>query len=195
MRKNERSDIRVTIAFAANRILSSGSNTCVLCSGETSLEDQFVLKRFLDVVSVNVYFLRRQGQSDGFLVSDEPYPNCAGTYITLLSTATNTHQDLNKLYEMVQNGTYKNIICVYEDLFADGANSKIFDNVSITYIGHENNRTAKVADFVFPVKTIFERTGTFVNKDYILQNFFKAVTPTSKSILEYWEILSLLMNT
>jgi hypothetical protein len=34
-----------------------------------------------------------------------------------------------------------------------------------------------------------------VNKDYILQKFFKAVSPPSKKIFECWEILSLLMNT
>ncbi|MDR3274072.1 MAG: molybdopterin-dependent oxidoreductase [Puniceicoccales bacterium] len=195
MRGGKRFDVKMAIALAVNGILSSGGNIYILCSGETSLEDQFVLKRFLDVVSANVYFLKRRGQSDGFLVSDEPYPNCAGAQITRLSTEINTHQDLSDLYEMVQSGTCKNIICVYEDLFADPVNSKIFDDVSISYIGYKNNKTAKIANFVFPVKTLFERTGTFVNKDYILQKFFKAVPPPSKNVFECWEILSLLMNT
>ncbi|MDR1255531.1 MAG: molybdopterin-dependent oxidoreductase [Puniceicoccales bacterium] len=195
-----RADIRVTIALAVDKILRSGSNTYILCSGATSLEDQFVLKQLLDALSANmslanVYFLRRKGKGDDFLISDDPYPNCAGAEIMKLSLEFNTHENLGALYDLVQSGTCKNIICVYEDLFAERVNGEIFNGIPITYIGHQNNKTARTADFVFPVKTIFERTGTFVNKDYILQKFFQAVPAPSKSILECWEILSLIMNT
>ncbi|MDR0679991.1 MAG: (2Fe-2S)-binding protein [Puniceicoccales bacterium] len=195
MRSGEKSDISVMIAFVVDRIISHSEETYILCSGETSLEDQFVLKRFLDIVPANLYFLKKQGAGDGFLISDDPYPNCAGAKIMLLCTEANTHSGLEELYSLVKNGMCKNIICVYEDLFAEEVGNKIFDGVSITYIGYKNNKTAKIADFVFPTKTIFERTGTFVNKDYILQKFFKAVSPPSKKIFECWEILSLLMNT
>jgi hypothetical protein len=34
-----------------------------------------------------------------------------------------------------------------------------------------------------------------VNRDHILQKFFKAVPPPSKEIFECWEILALLGNT
>jgi NADH-quinone oxidoreductase subunit G len=141
-----------------------------------------------------VYFLKRQGKGDDFLISDDPYPNCTGAKILRLSIAENTHSDLCKLYEMIENGTYRNIICVYEDLFAEQVDVGIFANVSVTYIGYRKSRTAEFADFAFPVKTIFERDGTFVNKDYILQKFFKAVPPPSKFIFECWEILSILAN-
>jgi NADH-quinone oxidoreductase subunit G len=195
MREGERSDVGIAIAFAVNKILLNKSNTCILCSGKTSLEDQLVLKKFMDTVPVSVYFLRRKGDGDGFLISDDPYPNCTGAQIMRLCTEVNTHEDLSELYDMIRAGTFKNIICIYEDLFADGVDSKIFDDVSIIYIGHENNRTAKIANFAFPVKTIFERTGTFVNRDYLLQKFFKAVPPPSEKIFECWEILALIGNT
>ncbi|MDR2435790.1 MAG: molybdopterin-dependent oxidoreductase [Puniceicoccales bacterium] len=195
MRAGERADIRMAIAFAVNKILLNSSDTCILCSGETSLEDQFVLKTFMDIVPMSIYFLKRKGNGDGFLISDDPYPNCIGAQIMRLSNEANTHENLNALYGMIQAGTFKNIICLYEDLFADGIDSKILDGMSITYIGFGNNRTAKISDFTFPVATIFERTGTFVNKNHVLQKFFRAVPPPSKNIFECWEILSLLMNT
>jgi hypothetical protein len=40
--------------------LSTRDHTSILCSGETILEGQFVLKRFLDVAAANMYFLKRQ---------------------------------------------------------------------------------------------------------------------------------------
>jgi NADH dehydrogenase/NADH:ubiquinone oxidoreductase subunit G len=195
MRAGEKANIRMAVAFAVNKILLHSSSTCVLCSGETSLEDQFVLKRFMDAVPVSAYFLKRKGNGDGFLISDDPYPNCTGAQIMCLSNETNTHENLNALYDMIRAGTFRNIICLYENLFADNIDSRILDGVSITYIGYRNNHTAKISDFTFPVATIFERTGTFVNKDHVLQKFFKAVPPPSKNIFECWEILSLLMNT
>jgi predicted molibdopterin-dependent oxidoreductase YjgC len=67
--------------------------------------------------------------------------------------------------------------------FADDANSIIFDDMWITYIEYETNGTSKVADFVFPVKTIFEQTGTFGNKNYIL----KKIRKQFHHILEVWE--------
>jgi NADH-quinone oxidoreductase subunit G len=195
MRSGEKSDIKIAIAFATNKILSQSTGTCILCSGKMSLEDQFILKKFTDIIPTNVYFLKRKSDSDDFLISDDPYPNCAGAEILRLSTEKNTHEDLNQLYADVRNGVYKNIICVYENLFDENPASKIFDGVSITYIGHEKNRTSNVANFAFPVRTIFERTGTFISRDHLAQRFCKAVPPPTKNILECWEILSLIMNT
>ncbi|MDR0715644.1 MAG: (2Fe-2S)-binding protein [Puniceicoccales bacterium] len=71
MRSGEKSDIRMMIAFVVDRIISHSEETYVLCSGETSLEDQFVLKRFLDIIPANLYFLKKQGVGDGFLISNE----------------------------------------------------------------------------------------------------------------------------
>jgi hypothetical protein len=195
MRSGEKSDIKIAIAFATNKILSQSVGTCILCSGKMTLEDQFILKRFTDVIPTKVYFLRRESKGDGFLISDDPYPNCAGAEILRLATEKNSHKNLNQLYEDVRNGTCKNIICVYEDLFGDNPNSKIFDGIPITYVGYEKNRTSSIANFVFPVKTIFENTGTFINRDHLVQRFFKAIPPPAKNILECWEVLSLLMNT
>ena len=84
---------------------------------------------------------------------------------------------------------------MYEDLFQDGPPEEIFKDVSVIYIGYKKNSTSSMANFVFPVRTVFERTGTFVNRDHILQKFFKAVNPPRKNIWECWAVLSLIMNT
>ncbi len=188
------SDIRIALAYAAGKILNKNKDVYVVCSGEMSMEDQFVLKRFLDVTFAIPYFVKRVGKGDDFLVSDDPYPNTTGAVITRLATEVNVHPDLQDLYTLIKDGKCDNIICIYEDLFADNAPSRIFDSINITYIGYRKNRTSNVANFVFPTTTIFDRTGTFVNRDFILQKFFKAINPPKKTILECWKILSLLTN-
>lgn len=189
------SDIRISLAYAVNKLLNNNKGTYVVCSGEMSLEDQFVLKRFLDITFATPYFVKRKGIGDNFLISDDPYPNTTGAIIMRLATEVNTHENLDDLYKYIQKGRCNNVICIYEDLFIDKVDSKIFDDVNIIYIGYKKNRTANIANFVFPVVTVFERTGTFVNKDFILQKFFKAVNPPGKGVLECWEVLSLLLNT
>lgn len=190
----EKADIILAASRVANTLLQSTRGVYVVFSGEMSMEDQFVLKRFLDVVGANQYFVKRTVPGDGFLISDDPYPNTTGASLMRLSTATNTYPDLSALYELIEKGQCSTIISVYEDIFADSPKDGLFDNVKIIYIGYRKNRTSQVANFVFPVTTIFEKTGTFINKDYILQKFFKAINPPKKAILDCWGILSLLTN-
>ncbi|MDE6431921.1 MAG: hypothetical protein K2L13_00820, partial [Opitutales bacterium] len=158
-------DLKMTLAHAANKILSSNKGIYVVCSGEMSLEDQFVLKRFLDVTSAIPYFVKKTIPGDGFLVSDDPYPNTNGAKMMRLSTEANTHVDLKDLYADISNGKCDNVICVYEDIFDESVDDAQLADVNVTYIGYRRNRTSQIANFVFPVATIFERSGTFINKD------------------------------
>ena len=187
-------EIRRTLAYASGTFLQNNSGTFIVFSGEMSLEDQFALKRFMDVMVAAPYFVRRTTEGDGFLMSDDPYPNTAGAALLRLSNKENTHPDLKDLYGFVAEGRCTTIISVYEDLFADEPPDGLFDNTKIIYVGYRANRTSDRADFVFPVATIFERTGTFINKDMILQKFYKAVETPRKVILDCWAILALFMH-
>ncbi|MDR2779211.1 MAG: (2Fe-2S)-binding protein [Puniceicoccales bacterium] len=166
----------------------------VVCSGNVSLEDQFVLRKLLDSIVHNLFFLRKKRTSDGFLVSDDATPNVNGAILNKIITEEKIIDDLEELNQMVQSGQCRKILSINEEIFSHGVSYALPDNVEIFYIGTENNKTSKRAAVTIPVTTVFENTGTFINKDWRLQKFYKAVNPPNGSIFPMWYIFSLLLN-
>ncbi|MDR1173815.1 MAG: (2Fe-2S)-binding protein [Puniceicoccales bacterium] len=166
----------------------------VVCSGNMSLEDQFVLWRLLDSVVHDTFFLRKKRTPDGFLISDDATPNVNGAILNKIITPQNIVDDLQGLKQKIQAGQCKRILSINEEIFSYGIPYVLPDGLEIFYIGTENNKTAKRATVIIPVATVFENTGTFINKDWRLQKFYKAVNPPNDNIFPMWYIFSLLLN-
>jgi len=64
---------------------------------------------------------------------------------------------------------------VNEDLFALGITKEQIKKAKIIYVGTHENETSKLADVVLPGLTVFEKNGTFINRNFRLQKFFQAV--------------------
>jgi NADH-quinone oxidoreductase subunit G len=186
----------VHLATAAAHIIEAVSNDdlAIVCSGKLSLEDQFALRRFSDTVVSSIFFLRKTQKSDGFLLSSDATPNFNGALLNGLVAETDAKDDLQSLNQKILAGGQKKIMALDEDIFAHGISKAIDDDVEIFYMGTEKNATARRASVVIPTTTVFESTGTFVNGDWRLQKFHRAVDAPNANIFPMWYIFSLLLN-
>ncbi|MDR0742086.1 MAG: (2Fe-2S)-binding protein [Puniceicoccales bacterium] len=167
----------------------------VVCSGNMSLEDQFVLRRLLDSIVHDVFFLRKKRDPDGFLISDDATPNVNGAILNKIITQEKITDDLQELNKKIQAGQCKRILSINEEIFSYGISHALPDDLKIFYIGTENSETSKRAIVTIPVSTVFENTGTFINKDWRLQKFYKVINSPNGNIFPMWYIFSLLLNT
>ncbi|MDR1528425.1 MAG: (2Fe-2S)-binding protein [Puniceicoccales bacterium] len=180
--------LQIVESFLSNEL-------AVVCSGNMSLEDQFVLRKLLDSIVHNIFFLRKKRDSDGFLISDDAAPNVNGAILNKIITQGKITDDLQELNQKIQAKQCKRILSLNEEIFSHGVSYALPDNLEIFYIGTENNKTSKRATVVIPASTVFENAGTFINRDWRLQKFYKAINPPNGNIFPMWYIFSLLLNT
>jgi NADH-quinone oxidoreductase subunit G len=54
---------------------------------------------------------------------------------------------------------------------------KLKESIQVIYFGNSKNTTSERAKVIFPSLSVFEKEGTFVNQNFILQKFKQAVLP------------------
>lgn len=154
-------------------ILKAGS-VAVVGSGRSSVEEQFLTKKLAEAVKASVSLVSRVGQGDRLLISSDRNPNVRGALVTGLISALPS-QKLTGLAADIDAGKVTTVLSVGEDLTAAGLTAAQLAKVSIIYLGTHQNATSKAAKVVIPTLTVFEKSGTFVNQQFRLQKFAKAV--------------------
>jgi NADH-quinone oxidoreductase subunit G len=188
--------IKSHLRVAISRIVESicGHKLFVVCSGKMSLEDQFVLRRWLNVTVNGICFLQKNRVADDFLISSDATPNFNGAILNNLAIRENIVDNLESLNRKIKSGECTKILSINEDIFPLGISYAIPNSVEIFYIGTDENKTSKRATIVIPTATVLEYTGTFISRDWRLQKFHKAVNPPGQNIFPMWYIFSLLLN-
>jgi len=158
---------------AAGNLLKSGA-VAIVGSGRSSVEEQFLVRKLADALKVSASLVSRVGQGDGILISSDRNPNVRGALVTGLITALPT-QKLTSLAADIDAGKVKTVLSVGEDLTAAGLTAAQLAKVSVAYLGTHKNATSDAAKVVIPGLTIFEKSGSFVNQQFRLQKFTKAV--------------------
>jgi NADH-quinone oxidoreductase subunit G len=158
------------------------------------MEDQFVLKTLLNFTVTDVFFLKKNRKSDGFLISSDAAPNFSGAVLNDIVGENGAVDDLASLNGKINGGRCKKIISLNEEIFDNGVSYAIPGDVEIYYIGTLHGKTSKRSVASIPIATHFEQTGTFVNRDYRLQKFYKAVSPPNDNIFPLWYVLSTLIT-
>ena len=158
---------------AAGDLLKAGS-VAVVGSGRSSVEEQFLTKKLADAVKASASLVSRVGQGDRILISSDRNPNVRGALVTGLITALPV-QKLTGLAADIDAGKVKTVLSVGEDLAAAGLTAAQLAKVSIIYLGTHKNATSDAAKVVIPSLTVFEKSGSFVNQQFLLQKFAKAV--------------------
>ncbi|MEO6992401.1 MAG: 2Fe-2S iron-sulfur cluster-binding protein [Lacunisphaera sp.] len=183
---------------AQNSVLNSGS-IVIVASGRSSVEEQFLTKKLADALKATVYLVGRVGQGDAILVSADRNPNFRGALVVGLvnsfpeidgtGTSLRASNDgggttapmgfrvggLSALAAEIDAGRVATILSIGEDLTAAGLRSAQLEKVSVIYLGTHQNATSEAAQVVIPALTVFEKSGTFVNQQFRLQKFAKAV--------------------
>jgi NADH-quinone oxidoreductase subunit G len=158
---------------AAADLLKAGS-VAVVGSGRSSVEEQFLTKKLADALKVSASLVSRVGQGDRLLISSDRNPNVRGALVTGLISALPS-QKLAGLAADIDAGKVKTVISVGEDLTAAGLTAAQLAKVSVIYLGTHKNATSDAAKVVIPTLTVFEKSGSFVNQQFRLQKFAKAV--------------------
>ncbi|HEY0969036.1 MAG TPA: 2Fe-2S iron-sulfur cluster-binding protein [Opitutaceae bacterium] len=162
----------VLVARAAD-LLKAGS-VAVVGSGRSSVEEQFLTKKLVAAVKATVALVSRTGQGDKLLVSADRNPNVRGALVTGLIAAL-PEAKLTALAAAIDAGQVKTVISVGEDLTAAGLTAAQLAKVAVIYIGTHANATSAAAKVVLPTLTVFEKSGSFVNQQFRIQKFSKAV--------------------
>ncbi len=158
---------------AAAQLLKAGS-VAVVGSGRSTVEEQFLTKKLAAALGASVSLVSRVGQGDKLLISADRNPNVRGALVTGLIAALPAAQ-LTTLAADVDAGKIKTIISVGEDLAAAGLTAAQLAQISIVYLGTHANATSAAAKVTFPTLTSFEKSGTFVNQQFRIQKFVRAV--------------------
>jgi NADH-quinone oxidoreductase subunit G len=158
---------------AAADLLKAGS-VAVVGSGRSTVEEQFLTKKLAEAVKSPAVLVSRVGQADRLLLSSDRNPNVRGALVTGLISALPS-QKLTGLAADIDAGKVKTILSVGEDLTAAGLTASQLAKVAVIYLGTHQNATSAAAKVVIPTLTVFEKSGSFVNQQFRLQKFAKAV--------------------
>jgi len=171
----------------------------IVGSGRSSVEEQFLTKKLASALSAPAYLVSRVGQGDKILISADRNPNVRGALVVGLISALPKNGDptppsrsdnrgegapapaeinlggLGELAAAIDAGKVKTVVSIGEDLTAAGLTAAQLAKVSVVYLGTHANATSAAAKVVVPTLTVFEKTGTFVNQQFRVQIFFRAV--------------------
>jgi len=162
------------IAVNAAAQLFKIGGVAIVGSGRSSVEEQFLTKKLAEALKAPVQLVGRVGEGDKLLVSADRNPNTRGALVTGLSKVLPS-TTLSDLAVQIDGGAIKTVVSVGEDLGAAGLSTAQLAKVTIVYLGAHANATSAAAKVVFPTLTIFEKSGSFVNQQFRIQKFLKAV--------------------
>jgi NADH-quinone oxidoreductase subunit G len=190
------SALDIAVNAAAGLLQGARGALAVVGSGRSSVEEQWLTRKLADALGAETHLVSRVGQGDGILVSADRNPNLRGALVTGLikqlpptgdaSYARRFHGEagasapvltggLRDLAAAIDAGRVTTIVSVGEDLAAAGLTAAQLGKVAIVYLGTHANATTAAARVVIPTLTVFEKSGSFVNQQFRLQKFFKAV--------------------
>jgi NADH-quinone oxidoreductase subunit G len=161
-------------AVKAAAELLAGGGVAVVGSGRSSVEEQFLSKKLCDALGARASLVSRVGKGDGLLISADRNPNVRGALVTGLVTALPS-ATLESLGAQIDSGQVTAVVSIGEDLAAAGLSAAQLARVSVVYLGTHANATSAAARVVIPTLTVFEKSGTFVNQQFRIQKFAKAV--------------------
>ncbi len=145
-----------------------------VANGHLSVEEQYALRKVVEIEPGPVYFASQTGDGDGRLISNDRTPNMRGGLVTGL-IQTLPEQSLTALAEKIEKGEVKTIVAYNQDLVEAGIPAELLKKVSLVYFGTHANATSEQARALLPTLTVFEKSGSFINQQFRLQTFHQAV--------------------
>ena len=171
-----------------------GGKTAIVGSGQSSVEEQFVLKalaKSIDAVSVDL--VARYGEDDGLLMSVDRNPNVRGALMTGLID-TLPEEILEDLGSKIDSGEVTTVLSVKEDLTEAGLSEEQLSKVDVVYLGTHRNATSENADVVLAGLTQFEKSGTVINQQFRIQKFNRVVPGPRGCIEDLYALSTIAAN-
>ncbi len=152
-----------------------------VANGWQSVEEMFLLRQLAAAANAEVYMASHLQPDDGKLVSADATANMRGAFATGLIDAY-PRPTLSELASKVESGDVKTVVCFGEDLLKLGFEPKHFKLANIVYCGVLDNETAKLAKICIPLRNEFEKDGMWINRQFRLQKFAKAVDAPEQTV-------------
>ena len=150
-----------------------GMKLGIVASARSTVEELFLIKRLAATTDAKVFLRGHFGEDDGILLSADRTPNLRGALATdLIEQYPSDH--LKDLGNSIDQGDVDALLVFSEDLRESGISESQM-NVPIVYVGTHQNSSVKAAKVVLPALTVFEKSGSFINRSFILQSFKQAV--------------------
>ena len=161
-------------AAAAQFLKSATGASAIVGSGGSSVEEQFATRKLATALGATVHLVSHVAEGDRILISADGTPNVRGALVTGLVNELPA-QKLTALGAAIDAGKVKIVVSLGEDLLAAGLTAAQVARVAVIYLGTRANATSAIARVAFPTLTVFEKSGTFVNQQFRLQKFHRAV--------------------
>ena len=158
---------------AASDLFALGS-VGVVGSAKSTVEEQFITAKLASALKAPAWVVSRVGEGDKLLISADRNPNVRGALVTGLIKSLPSAV-LSDLGSLVDSGAIKTVVSVGEDLAKAGLSQAQLAKVAVVYVGTHANATSAAAKVVIPSLTPFEKNGTFINQQFRIQRFSKAV--------------------
>lgn len=171
------------ISYAIGRcveILKLGKLS-IVANGSQTVEEMFVLKKVANELGANVYMASHLGADDGFLLSADRKPNTRGAFATGLISEY-PKSDLKALAESVSKGEVNTLLVFGEDLTNLGFDVSDLKKLNLIYCGDTENECSKSAKISIPCRSNFEKEGMWINRQFRLQAFDKALEPSFEAV-------------
>ncbi len=168
------SALDAAVNAAAEIFRAHAGKVAVVGSGRSSVEEQFLTRQLAAALGATTHLVSRVGEGDGLLISADRNPNVRGALVTGLIRELPAAR-LSGLAAAIDGGTVTALVAVGEDLAAAGLTPEQLAKVTVVHLGTHASATAAAARVVIPTLTVFEKNGTFVNQQFRLQKFQKAV--------------------
>jgi NADH-quinone oxidoreductase subunit G len=162
------------VSAAAQIFKANAGAIAVVGSGRSSVEEQFLTRKLATALKASTHLVSRVAQGDRILISADRNPNIRGALVTGLISQLPSAR-LDALGSAIDTGQVKVVVAIGEDLAAAGLTAEQLRKVSIVYLGTHADATSAAAKVVIPTLMVFEKSGTFVNQQFRLQKFLKAV--------------------
>lgn len=144
-------------------------------SGSASVEELYLFNRLSRATqSKGNYLVAHRREGDELLISNDANPNTRGALIVGFAEAP-PEESLDELAGRIDSGEVDTLIVYNEDLIEAGLGAELLKKVDVIYFGTHANGTSEAAAVVVPALTVFEKSGSFVNQQFRLQKFLKAI--------------------
>jgi NADH-quinone oxidoreductase subunit G len=161
-------------AIKAAAELFAAGGVAVVGSGRSSVEEQFLTRKLATALGAQASLVGRVGEGDKILVSADRNPNVRGALVTGLISSLPAPR-LETLGGQIDAGQVRTVVAVGEDLAAGGLSPEQIAKVAVISLATHGSSTTAAARVLIPTLTAFEKNGTFVNQQFRLQRFGKAV--------------------
>lgn len=186
----EPSDLNNAISQAA--LLLKGKNVGIVGSCRSSLEEQYLYNKLAKSLKAKKFLRGHFGDDDGILLSADRTPNLRGALVTGFSNKYPT-DSLSDLSQAIKKKQIEVLLVIGEDLLSSGLDASDLSDTPVVFVGTHQNATSGLANVVIPTLTPFEKSGSFINRNFRLQAFKQAV-PGPAGLLPDLHVFSSLTN-